>query len=305
MLKPVSAQAISLKNLLIGGFLGMTITTIVTGQATVTDNGIQNAHHNILQFADVEWGPLNPARGKDGPQAADLWGNRKVAGATGMLVKFRQGFASPPHIHNISYRGIVISGLIHNDDPNAEDTWLTSGSYWTQPAGDSHITSATATTNLAYIEIDDGPYLVQPTSNAFNNGEVPVNVEYSNIVWHNASDIKWTALHEPGTEIAFLWGTPNNGGLFGSLLKLRKGFVGRLQSDASEFRAVTILGPTDVTSPDGARYNTLNPGSYFGGDNATSFRLACAVNDNCIIYVRTNTVFTLDTHDAPQGAARE
>lgn len=305
MLQHASAQAIFMKSLLIGGFLGMTITTTVAGQTTVADNGNQNAHHNILQFADVEWGPLNPARGNAGPQAADLWGSRKAAGATGMLVKFQQGFASPPHVHNTSYRGVVISGLIHNDDPNAEDMWLTPGSYWTQPAGDSHITSAAATTNLAYIEIDDGPYLVHPSSDAFNNGEVPVNVDHSNLVWQNASDIEWTGLHETGTEMAFLWGTPNNGDLYGSLLKLPKGFVGRLQSDASEFRAVTIQGPIGVTSPDGARQNTLNPGSYFGGDSATSYSLACEVSDNCIIYVRTNAVFTLGTHDAQQGTARE
>ena len=131
----------------------------------------KNKSITVLSVSDVNWEKLNPARGDKSPQAATLWGDRKSNTETGFLVKFVDGFSSPPHIHNVSYRGIVLEGLVHNDDPKAEAMWMPRGSFWTQPAGESHITSAKGNTNIAFIEIDSGPYLVKPKKEAFDNGE--------------------------------------------------------------------------------------------------------------------------------------
>lgn len=113
----------------------------------------------LLLFSDIEWSPLNPARGDNSPLAGNIWGDRTKEGATGFLVQFKKGFSSPPHIHNVTYRGIVLSGEVHNDDPEAANMWMPAGSYWTQPAGEAHITSAAGDFNMAYIEIQNGPYL--------------------------------------------------------------------------------------------------------------------------------------------------
>ena len=142
--------------------------------------------HLVIATDDIEWGLLNPLRGDASPKAADLWGDRTKDMATGMLVKFKQGFSSPPHIHNISYRGVVINGLMHNDDPAADKMWLSAGSFWTQPAGESHVTAADGQDNLIYLEIDSGPYLVLAAERAFDNGERPINVDERNLVWLNA-----------------------------------------------------------------------------------------------------------------------
>ncbi len=104
-----------------------------------------------------------------GASAADLWGDRTKDTATGMLVKFQKGFSSPPHIHNVTCRGVVIEGLMHNDDPAAEKMWMSSGSFWTQPAGESYITAAEGKNSLIYLEIDSGPYLVLSAEKAFDN----------------------------------------------------------------------------------------------------------------------------------------
>lgn len=96
----------------------------------------------IVLAADVDWQALNPARGEMSPRAGTLWGDRNAEVPTGFLAKFRDGFSSPPHIHNVTYRAVVISGGIHNDDPEAERMWMGSGSFWTQPKGEVHITSA-------------------------------------------------------------------------------------------------------------------------------------------------------------------
>ena len=135
-----------------------------------TSPSILNPTNEVVLYSEIKSSALNPARGAIGPRAANLWGNRTKAGPTGFLVQFVDGFSSPPHIHNVTYRGMVISGLVHNDDPQAEKMWLPTGSFWTQPAGEVHITAASGSKNLAYIEIDGGPYLVLPSEDASDQG---------------------------------------------------------------------------------------------------------------------------------------
>ena len=111
----------------------------------------------IVPNSEVNWSPLNPARGDKSPQAGLLWGDRTKSQPSLFLVIFADGFSSPPHIHNVIYRGGVISGLVHNDDPKAENLWLPAGSFWTQPACEALITATKGQNNVAYIEIEDGP----------------------------------------------------------------------------------------------------------------------------------------------------
>ncbi len=68
------------------------------------------AQDKVIAAKDVEWGYLNPARGDESPGAADLWGDRTKATATGMVVRVNKGFESPPPIPNLTYRGIMIVG---------------------------------------------------------------------------------------------------------------------------------------------------------------------------------------------------
>ncbi|MEM7510428.1 MAG: DUF4437 domain-containing protein [Bacteroidota bacterium] len=240
----------------------------------------------ILSSEEVAWTPLNPARGDASPQAANIWGDRKKDSATGFLVKFVKGFSSPPHIHNVTYRGVVIEGLLHNDDPTAQKMWMPGGSYWTQPAGEIHITAADDASNMAYIEIDSGPYLVLPTEKALDNGERPVNIDRSNIVWTKFSDAT------PNVERAYLWGSPQEEKLHGTMLKLPNGFRGNILSDSNEFHAVVIQGSLHYylagESPAAkATSNTLAPGSYFGSEGKATHHVSTSPNDACTIYIRT------------------
>ncbi len=95
----------------------------------------ENPTNKVVLSSELVWEKLNPARGDQSPQSATIWGDRKGTEATGFLAKFVDGFSSPPHIHNVSYRAIVLQGLVHNDDPNAALMWMPPGSFWTQPAG--------------------------------------------------------------------------------------------------------------------------------------------------------------------------
>ncbi|WP_417594341.1 DUF4437 domain-containing protein [Parasphingorhabdus sp.] len=46
-----------------------------------------------------------------GTRAGNLWGDHTTEGASGFPVQFDEDFASPPHIHNITYPGSCDRGL--------------------------------------------------------------------------------------------------------------------------------------------------------------------------------------------------
>ena len=240
-----------------------------------------DTNHRFILMSGLEWQPLNPARGDKSPLAATLWGNRNGIMATGFLVKFVDGFSSPPHIHNVSYRGIVIDGHIHNDDPNAEKMWMPSGSFWTQPAGDIHVTAAKGEYNLAYIEIDNGPYLVHSTDDAFDNGERPVNIDKSNIVWIRQE----ISSSSDEIALAYLWGTPDNSQSYGVLVKIPAGFTMDIHNNGTIFHAVVVEGQISYQPDKEAKHNMI-PGSYFNNNNDSPGRIYA--NQESIIYVRTN-----------------
>ena len=249
-----------------------------------------NAPMEVVLTSEVKWEQLNPARGDMSPKAGTLWGDRNGSGPTGFLVKFMDGFSSPPHIHNVSYRGVVISGLIHNDDPDAAKMWMPAGSFWTQPKGEVHITAARGSTNVAYIEIEKGPYLVLPTEKAFDSGERPVNVDASNIVWIDQPGMPASA-NEP--KVAFLWANTKSGHLNGTLIKLPAGFSGRINSQGSTFRAVVIKGQPQYQVPGKTDVKTLEPGSYFGSKGESVHQVSSEAEEECIIYVRSEGKFNV------------
>lgn len=255
-------------------------------------DALDGAAVEVVPASEVRWGALNPARGAQGPRAADLWGDRTGSGATGFLVRFAEGFASPPHIHNTTYRGVVIEGLIHNDDPDAAELWMPAGSYWTQPAGEVHITAAEGEGRLAYIEIQHGPYLVQPAEEASDNGERAVNIHASNMVWLDASSAAGLNLSSgvspaEGPRVSYLWGDPQDRDPSAALVALPAGFAGALQADGPSLRVVVVEGRTQIQQTGTADGSTLDPGSYVGSVRASAQRIALATDRACLLYVRT------------------
>ena len=243
-----------------------------------------DATNEIVLFSDVNWEPLNPARGKSSPIAGTLWGDRMSQVPTGFLVKFVDGFSSPPHIHNITYRGVVISGHIHNDDPKAEAMWMGPVSFWTQPIGEPHITAAKGKNTIAYIEIDRGPYLVLPTEEAFDNGERPINIDKSNLVW---MDLASNGNNKDHAKISYLWGTPSDGQTYGALIKLPAGLSTKMLNDGTVFHAVIIKGSINYSLDDETK-KQLVPGSYFNANGMSTHTIQSEEATESVIYVRTN-----------------
>lgn len=258
-----------------------------------TTEVITKPTNKVVLSSEVEWQQLNPARGDNSPKAGTIWGNRLGAEATGFLAEFKDGFSSPPHIHNITYRAVVISGLIHNDDPNAKKMWMPSGSFWTQPAGEPHITAAKGSKNIAYVEIDNSPYLVKPTEEAFDNGEQPINISKSNIVWLDASQTSLIDSKNADSDVqmAFLWKKEK---LRGNFIKLPNGFKGEIHSTRNAFHAVIIQGEIKYNMPSTDAQNdnevkNLNPGSYFTSQGKSIHSIS--TKQETVIYLRTDDDF--------------
>ncbi len=284
---------IKMRNIRTFLLLALALFVTVWGSAQVASQSIDpkpevEPTSQVVLMSEVKWGPLNPARGDQSPKAGNLWGDRTRSEPSGFLVEFVDGFSSPPHIHNITYRGVVISGTIHNDDPNAEKMWLPTGSFWTQPAGGVHITSAEGRNNLAYIEIEEGPYLVLPTEKAFSSDDKPINVDVSNIVW---IDLPGMPASTNGPKVAFLWGNPQDDRLYGSLVKLPAGFTGKIRSQGSTFRAVVIQSQPQYQVPSETDVKTLVPGSYFSSKGESVHQVSSKAKEESIIYVRTDGKF--------------
>ena len=240
--------------------------------------------NKVILSSDVVWQKLNPARGDKSPQAGTLWGDRNGEETTGFLAKFVDGFSSPPHIHNVTYRAVVINGTIHNDDPDAEFMWMTPGSFWTQPAGEIHITAAQGEENIALVEIDKAPYLVKPTEQAFDNGERPINIDASNSVWLDSESVN-SLNSDNNVQVSYLLQQKDNSSLF---IKLPQGFKGEIESFGEVFHAVVIQGELIYAMPNDKSQPKLDVGSYFGAESRASHLVENRSEDNVIVYIRTN-----------------
>ncbi len=269
------------KNLLSGLMLALVFMSCQNEEKSEAETKVTVKHSS-----EIIWEKLNPARGDQSPKAGTIWGNRNGTEATGFLAEFKDGFSSPAHIHNVTYRAVVLSGWVHNDDPEAEKMWMPTGSFWTQPAGEAHITAARGSSTIAYVEIDKGPYLVKPTEEAFDEGERPVNIDASNIVWQNASESEYVKNTE--AEIAFLW---KNKELKGSLIRIPANFSGKIQSEGSIFHAVVIQGNPIYQLK--KEKTSLDPGSYFSSEGKTNHLLSTSDGESSTLYIRSNGAFTV------------
>ncbi|RDK82786.1 DUF4437 domain-containing protein [Marinirhabdus gelatinilytica] len=245
---------------------------------------IENPTNKVLLSSEIKWEKLNPARGDQSPQAGTIWGDRNEEVATGFLAKFADGFSSPPHIHNVTYRAIVIKGSIHNDDPKAENMWMKSGSFWTQPQGESHITSAKGEENIALVEIDRGPYLVRSVEESFDNGERPINIDASNVVWLNSKRTHSIDANSKA-EISFLWQSKNARGVF---VKLPRNYNGTIETDGTVLHSVVIQGKLNYTLPQNQEVKILGAGSSFSSSDKAIHTISNDSETEVLLYLRTN-----------------
>lgn len=266
---------------------------LATGLLFTSNFIFANPTTEVVLSSEVKWTHLNPKRGDLAPKAGTLWGDRNGPGPTGYLLKPNDGFQSPPHIHNVSYRAVVIEGLIHNDDPGAAKMWMTPGSYWTQPKGEIHVTASKGKNALAYIEIENGPYLVFPSKKKFEDGHEAVNVVSDNIVWLDSNTSQWIDHKANGVEISYLWGTHKTDQLNGSFVKLPSGFKGTLTAKGNDLKAIVVKGQPNYSNSSN-KPTSLETGSYFSSSKVnTKHKIASKTTGETILYIRSKGTYTI------------
>ncbi len=117
----------------------------------------------------------------------------------------------------------------------------------------------------------------------FDNGERPINVDASNMVWLNSKTANWIA-PESNAELGFLWEDSDSKGLF---VKLPKTFNGTIEADGTVLHSVVIQGLLKYTLPQDQETKTLDVGSYFGATSEAIHTMS-SVDHEVILYIRTN-----------------
>ncbi|PKB00579.1 uncharacterized protein DUF4437 [Flavobacteriaceae bacterium MAR_2009_75] len=180
---------------------------------------------------------------------------------------------------------MVIKGLLHNDDENAENNGFRQVLIGNSQQAKHILPRQMVKIIWRFLDIQEGPYLVKSTSEAFDNGERPVNVDKTNLVWLNANDIEWVA-NKSNVETAFLWGSQKEKQLRATLLKLPAGFNGSVKNLSPNFRAVVISGSLMHQFSKKEAKNKLDAPSYFGAEeNATSI---ISTAKETVLYIRSN-----------------
>ncbi len=225
----------------------------------------------ITPMERLTWRALNPARGDASPMASTLWGDRHAdAGPTAFLVRFVDGFSSPPHVHNVTYRALVLDGEVHNAGPDEPVVWMPPGSYWTQSAGGVHITSSRGA-SMALVEIDTGPYLVRPPSEASLETAGSVNTPSPDIGWHDDAD---------GTARVAPWASRTAPGASATLMRISAGASASVPTVTGE-RNVVVSGSVHANGG-----QSLDPGSLIAARSDGTLRWECASGVDCVIYRR-------------------
>ncbi|MEM9743818.1 MAG: DUF4437 domain-containing protein [Pseudomonadota bacterium] len=273
---------------------GLLLTVGCSNLIPTSLTALQADSVRVVTADQLRYVPLNPARGDRSPQAGVLWGDIRKDEASGTLLRFADGFSSPPHIHNITYRAVVISGEIHNDDPEAAMLWMDPGSFWIQPAGEVHITAAKpGRGGTAFLEILTGPYLVQPSTEAFDDGERPLNLLRDNIVWMSAEEFRWlngTGGAE-GVQAALLWGDLRSGAEKGLFLMMPADYRGMLRAVDHGIRSVVVKGGVEHQVAGVTELSSLMAGGFFESAAGVEHSLSCRSASPCLLYVRTQGAF--------------
>lgn len=257
----------------------------ITSRGVATESASEPTSKVVL-ISEVEWQQLNPKRGDKSPKAATLWGDRDGPGASGFLLKPVDGFSSPPHVHTAHFHGVVIGGTIHNAEPSAEETYLPSGSFWTQPDGGVHITACRGSC-LAYIEIE-GEYDVLAVENARNNIAEATSRCSSNITWADPPGMSASA---NGPKVAVLSGNRQDDQQSGTLIKLPAGFAGIIRSHGATLRAVAIQGLHKYRGPGKNDVKNVEPGSYSSSKGRSMHQVSSEAGGGCGLYVRSTERF--------------
>ncbi|MCR9159068.1 MAG: DUF4437 domain-containing protein [Nannocystaceae bacterium] len=116
----------------------------------------------VVLASQVQWGPLNPTRGKESPLAGTLCGDPEGDQPGGVLVKLSAGSAGTIRSHDSNLRIVVIQGRpAPVGEVAGQATGLEPGSFLSANGGDHPFTCEGGDDCVLYVrtegEVDVGP----------------------------------------------------------------------------------------------------------------------------------------------------
>ena len=248
-------------------------------------------------FADLKWGPMDPAMGDKGPQIAPLWGVAS-SGPNAFLIKVSAANKGVFHTHTNSYHGVTIMGEPNHLQANeTKPKPLPPGSYWFEPGGAAHNSQCLGKAEcIALIQFVDGKAdfaMAEPKK------EDKPDPKYAE---KRAKDLKWTPLDPKlgakGPSTAVLWGDPASGE-HGFLIKIPAGGTSPAHTHSADYHAVVVQGTVMNYAPDDKAPKEMPPGSYYSQPGNMAHITACKAGKECMSYVYIKGKFDF----APAGDA--
>ncbi len=125
---------------------------------------------------------------------------------------------------------------------------------------------------------------MKPINKAFDNGERPINIDISNVVWLDNEKTNWVSSNS-NAQISFLLKNEDFRSLF---VKLPKGYSGTIKTEGTVLHSVIIQGELNYLVSQENETKVLDPGSYFGSTSKATHTISNTKNDVVLIYIRTN-----------------
>ncbi|PWJ59169.1 uncharacterized protein DUF4437 [Dyadobacter jejuensis] len=126
--------------------------------------------------------------------------------------------------------------------------------------------------------------MVKPINEAFDDGQRPINIHASNVVWLDYKNTSWVS-SKSKAEISFLLNDHEYKSLF---VKLPKGYIGTFETNGSILHSVVIQGQLSYDMPQGQETKVLDAGSYFGSTENATHKVKNISNGATMLYIRTN-----------------
>lgn len=127
------------------------IAALLAGQGALAQQASSNVSVTELKFYDLFGMPI--AKGYGDP----------ANGAHSNYIRLPGGTISPRHVHTADYYGVVIAGVVANEQARgAVDRPLAPGSYWYQKGGEEHVTKCISQTECLVFVSSKGSFDFHP-----------------------------------------------------------------------------------------------------------------------------------------------
>jgi anti-sigma factor ChrR (cupin superfamily) len=261
-----------MKKITMKSSLAATAFVLLAG-ATQADTVLPFAEHPV---ESLQWQALAPGA----PEVTSVWGDPKK-GPYGLMMRFKAGNLSGPHIHTLPYNNLVISGTITNPVAGFDEAPnLPAGSHWMQPGGQLHETNCMSESECVVLITQDGPLDTLPASAARDVKDPPVFQPITRVAWYEG--------FPGGNSTGSLWGD-RKVGHYGMLMKFPAGFKSGIHTHTGAYNGVVVRGV--ITNPvvGGAPAQPLHQGSWWYQPGGQQHETNCSSEGECVIFIAQET----------------